>query len=65
MRLHQEADLPVWRSLLFVPVNVRKYVEKAHTRGADGIILDLEDSIAPADKDAARTMVAEAAGICA
>lgn len=65
MRLHQEADLPVWRSLLFVPVNVRKYVDKAHTRGADGIILDLEDSIAPADKDAARTMVAEAAGICA
>jgi citrate lyase subunit beta/citryl-CoA lyase len=24
-------DLPVWRSLLYVPVNVEKFVEKAHT----------------------------------
>ena len=37
--------LPVWRSLLYVPVNVEKYVEKAHTRGADCILLDLEDSV--------------------
>ena len=27
--------LPVWRSLLYVPVNVDKFVAKAHTRGAD------------------------------
>ena len=27
-------DLPVWRSLMYVPVNVEKYVDKAHTRGA-------------------------------
>ncbi len=27
--------LPVWRSLLYVPVNVEKYIDKAHTRGAD------------------------------
>jgi len=39
--------LPVWRSLLYVPVNVEKYVEKAHTRGADCILLDLEDSVPP------------------
>ena len=38
-------NLPVWRSLLYVPVNVEKYVEKAHTRGADCIQLDLEDSV--------------------
>jgi hypothetical protein len=25
------ADLPVWRSLMYVPVNVEKYVDKAHT----------------------------------
>ena len=30
-----ETELPVWRSLLYVPVNVEKYVDKAHTRGAD------------------------------
>jgi citrate lyase subunit beta/citryl-CoA lyase len=53
--------LPVWRSLLFVPVNVEKYVASAHTRGADAIILDLEDSILPQDKDRARTLVPEAA----
>jgi citrate lyase subunit beta/citryl-CoA lyase len=58
-------DLPIWRSKLFVPVNVQKYVEKAHTRGADAIILDLEDSIAPADKSSARTLVADAALLCA
>jgi len=54
-------DLPLWRSLLFVPANVRAYVEKAHTRGADGIILDLEDSVPLAEKANARGMVAEAA----
>jgi citrate lyase subunit beta / citryl-CoA lyase len=65
MKLHDETDLPVWRSMMFVPVNVKKYVEKAHTRGADAVILDLEDSVAPADKDAARTMVDEAARLSA
>src|SRR6266851_3036016 len=53
--------LPVWRSLLYVPVNVEKYVEKAHTRGADCILLDLEDSVPAAEKDRARTLVASAA----
>ena len=27
-------ELPVWRSLLYVPANVEKYVDRAHTRGA-------------------------------
>ncbi len=49
--------LPVWRSLLYVPVNVEKYVDKAHTRGADCIQVDLEDSVSPAEKDRARTLV--------
>lgn len=53
--------LPVWRSMMFVPVNVEKFVEGAHTRGADVIILDLEDSILPKDKERARTLVAGAA----
>jgi len=49
--------LPVWRSLLYVPVNVEKYVDKAHTRGADCIQLDLEDSVPASEKDRARTLV--------
>ena len=54
-------DLPVWRSLMYVPVNVDKFVDKAHTRGADVIQLDLEDSVPPAAKDKARTLVEQAA----
>ena len=34
---------PNWRSLLFVPVTAERFVAKAHTRGADAIILDLDD----------------------
>ena len=54
-------ELPVWRSLLYVPVNVEKYVEKAHTRGADCIQLDLEDSVPAHEKAAARKLVPAAA----
>jgi len=50
-------ELPVWRSLLYVPVNVEKFIEKAHTRGADVIQLDLEDAVPPAEKEKARTLV--------
>jgi citrate lyase subunit beta/citryl-CoA lyase len=55
------STLPVWRSLLFVPVTVPKFVEGAPKRGADAIILDLEDSIPLADKERARGLVPEAA----
>jgi len=54
-------ELPVWRSLMYVPVNVEKYVDKAHTRGADVIQLDLEDSVPPSEKERARTLVEKAA----
>jgi citrate lyase subunit beta/citryl-CoA lyase len=43
-----------WRSLLFVPANAPQRWEKAHTRGADAIIVDLEDSTQPEAKAAAR-----------
>ena len=46
--------LPSWRSLLFVPVLSERFLAKAHERGADAIILDLEDSILPTHKEAAR-----------
>ncbi len=51
----------VWRSLMYCPVNVEKYVDKAHTRGADVIQLDLEDSVPPSEKTAARKLVEKAA----
>ena len=56
-------DLPVWRSLLFVPVTQQRFVEGAARRGADAIILDLEDSVAASEKERARTLVPEAAEI--
>lgn len=39
------------------PVNQSKFVEKAYTRGADAICLDLEDSVPPAEKESARKLV--------
>src|SRR5712671_4822794 len=59
------ASLPVWRSLLFVPVTARRFVDGAARRGADAIILDLEDSVAASEKDRARTLVPETAEIVA
>src|SRR6185295_12057697 len=56
-------DLPVWRSMLFVPVTQRRFVDGAARRGADAIILDLEDSVAASEKERARTLVPEAAEI--
>ena len=58
--MSENKKLPIWRSMMFVPVNVDKFVDSAHTRGADAIILDLEDSILPKDKERARTLVAAA-----
>ncbi len=53
--------LPVWRSLLYVPTHVEKFVASAHTRGSDAVILDLEDAVPPAEKVRARGLVASAA----
>jgi citrate lyase subunit beta/citryl-CoA lyase len=50
----------VRRSSLIMPVNVPAFVDKAHLRGADALCLDLEDSIPPAEKDRARTLVKDA-----
>lgn len=45
------------RSFLFVPANDAKRIARVHERGADAVILDLEDAVAAADKDTARTGV--------
>lgn len=40
--------------MLFLPAHVEKYVERAHTRGSDAYILDLEDSVPAGEKANAR-----------
>lgn len=50
------------RSLLYVPAHMDRFVGKAHERGADAVILDLEDSVPEAQKDAARAALATAVG---
>jgi len=49
------------RSLLYVPAHSERFLAKAHERGADAIILDLEDAVPEPDKDRARAGLAEAA----
>jgi citrate lyase subunit beta / citryl-CoA lyase len=44
----------VIRSLLYVPASSERFIAKAHERGADAIILDLEDGVAPNEKGKAR-----------
>lgn len=46
------------RSLLFVPADGGKKLDKAMASGADAVIVDLEDSIAPERKAAARELAA-------
>ena len=48
------------RSVLYVPGANARAVDKARTLAADGLILDLEDAVAPAAKVEARARVLEA-----
>ena len=45
------------RSRLYLPGNEPKFFPNAGLHKPDGVILDLEDSVAPAEKDAARVVV--------
>ncbi|MBU6253218.1 MAG: CoA ester lyase, partial [Alphaproteobacteria bacterium] len=47
------------RSLLFIPGDSEKKLAKVAGCGADAVILDLEDSVAPAQKADARKRVAD------
>ncbi len=47
------------RTLLFVPANNPKMVEKASTLGSDGIILDCADSVPPHEKARARASLGD------
>jgi citrate lyase subunit beta/citryl-CoA lyase len=48
------------RSRLYIPGNQPKLMISGGLYGADGIILDLEDSVPPAEKDGARILVRNA-----
>jgi citrate lyase subunit beta/citryl-CoA lyase len=48
-----------YRSMLFVPGHKPTWAEKGVATGADAIILDLEDSVPPQDKESARATVRE------
>jgi citrate lyase subunit beta/citryl-CoA lyase len=48
----------IHRSFLFVPGNRPERFAKAAAAGADAVIIDLEDAVAPPDKPAARAAVA-------
>lgn len=56
-------DTLIRRSRLIMPANNRKFVEKAYTRNADAIVLDLEDSVADSEKIATRTLIQESIAI--
>ncbi|MDH2327044.1 CoA ester lyase [Cereibacter sp. SYSU M97828] len=47
------------RSLLYVPGNTPRFLQKAGQRGADAVIIDLEDAVPEAAKTAAREALAE------
>ena len=49
------------RSLLFVPADAKRFIAKAGLRGADIVVLDLEDGVAPASKATARAELMVAA----
>ena len=48
------------RSMLFLPGNTPNIIVNAEILGADAVILDLEDAVAPAEKDSARILVRSA-----
>lgn len=48
------------RSLLIFPANVQRFIDKAPGAGADAVCLDLEDSVPPEEKAAARGQAAAA-----
>src|SRR5690348_7124110 len=50
------------RSVLFMPGSNARAMEKARELAADGLIFDLEDSVAPDGKEAARAQIAAALG---
>lgn len=57
---HQQRRLALRRSRLYLPGNTPKFHINAGLHRPDAVILDLEDAVAPAEKDAARILVRNA-----
>lgn len=55
-----QAPFRLQRSLLSVPATSEKFFAKAAASEADAVMLDLEDSVAPAQKAQGRTMIIQA-----
>lgn len=48
-----------YRSVLYIPASKERALDKARELAADAIIFDLEDAVAPEEKDRARDLLAE------
>lgn len=53
------ADLRFIRTALVVPLSSERLLSRVHERGADAVVLDLEDGVAPGLKSAARNTLLE------
>ena len=58
--IEPNAPVRLYRSKLFVPGSRPALFEKAAASAADVVCLDLEDAVAPSDKDAARDNIVAA-----
>jgi citrate lyase subunit beta/citryl-CoA lyase len=54
----RDGERPLRRSLFFVPGGEPRKLERSRSAGADTLLLDLEDSVAPPEKERARALVA-------
>lgn len=52
-------NIPLYRSLLYIPASRPRAIDKARNLATDAIIFDLEDAVAPNEKVNARSALAE------
>jgi citrate lyase subunit beta / citryl-CoA lyase len=55
------ADVRIWRSLLFVPANNWKMLNKAATQMEDGVLIDLEDACPVLERETGRVFARDIA----
>ena len=54
--------MDVKRTWMFVPGHAQRFIDKAMSLSCDVMMLDIEDGVTPAEKPAARVLIAEALG---